>query len=592
MCGIAGIYNLDNRSVERELLRKMSDAMVHRGPDREGMRIDGNIGISHKRLKIIDLSDEADQPMENEDSTILITYNGEIYNYIELRQQLISSGHQFKSRSDSEVVVHAYEQWGVQCLDTFIGMWAFCLWDRQKNIFFVARDRLGIKPLYYLYNKNIFIFASEIKSILQILNFKRKMNYQAVYEYLYLGYTLDDNTWFAGIKKLLPGYYLILDKGCLTLQKYWDTDTEIDYSLSQEKAKDRIQYLLEDAVRLRLRSDVEIGAHLSGGIDSSSVVGLVSKNSRHNIHTFSGAFDESETYDERIFIHEMLKAYPLINHHEIVIRADNFLKVMQKIIWHLDEPTAGPGVYPQYFVSQLIHNSNIKVVLGGQGGDELFGGYPYYYSGVIQSFIELLMNNNRYFFSYVPSNISLRPLIQYLRRCASQYMQLRKKRLHNLLRKKFLEKIDFAKIQQKSKFYSGSVDIMMRWDLNYYLPALLQVEDRMSMAFSVETRLPLLDHRLVKFVLAAPFYFKVHRSNSKYIFREAVKHLLPPLIYKRQDKMGFPTPFKLWILNDEFRSIITKEISDVITEIFEDKKGADWEKLNIGLWIRTFGIAE
>jgi asparagine synthase (glutamine-hydrolysing) len=589
MCGICGMVNLDGKALDVLALGRMTDALSHRGPDDKGTYIDKNVGLGHRRLKIIDLSDQAAQPMVNEDSSVVITYNGEIYNYIELRADLEKKGHIFKSSSDTEVVVHAYEEWGPSCLDRFNGMWAFCIWDKNKGIFFIARDRLGIKPFYYLYHGNVFIFASEVKAILETPQIRRKFNPQAILEYLYLGYTLNDKTWLKDINRLLPGHYLILDSRGLNRYKYWEPNLAVNYSSSEQATKDKLRSLLEDSLRLRLRSDVEIGAHLSGGIDSSSIVSLASRLYKGDICTFSGTFAESADYDESFFIRSMLNAYPRMNHRQIIIRPDNFLEVMEKIIWHLDEPVGGPGSYPQFFVSNLIRQANVKVVLGGQGGDELFGGYPYYYSGLIQSYFDLLRSTlDMQSFRYSRGVISLKAITSGLRRLISRALRVKRRRLSRTLKKEFLKSADFRCIEREAGFYKGSIEEMMCWDLKNYLPALLQIEDRLGMAFSVEARLPFLDHRLVEFALSIPFYFKINRINFKYILRESLKDSLPPAIYARRDKKGFPTPFKLWAQDWGIREKIRVTAQGPAETIFKNDRNISWEKLNVGLWLNLF----
>lgn len=588
MCGICGLINFSNRPVDTKLLGRMTDMLSHRGPDGRGVYTNKNFGLGHRRLKIIDLTEKAAQPMSTGNGDAVITYNGEIYNYKEIRQELVQRGHIFKSESDTEVVLAAYKEWGVDCLKKFIGMWAFCIWDRGDNAFFIARDRLGVKPLYYFYDTDTFIFASEIKSILESPGLKRRMNCQAIYEYLYIGYPLGDKTWFRDIMKIPPGCYLVVKNGKTVIKRYWDISPEVNCSINERYAKQRIKDLIESSVNLRLRSDVEVGAHLSGGIDSSLVVGTACNSIMNPIHTFSGFFKEAGCYDERHFIKEVLNRYPHIIHHEIAVDKENFTSTMKKIVWHMDEPVAGPGAYPQFYVSKLVHDNSIKVILGGQGGDELFGGYPYYYSGIPNSMTDLLRRDIGLFFACLGRSPYARSLLCYARREIANGIDIRRKFLNENLSKDFLRHVNFDYIRDNSGFYKGSVEEMMNWDIKNYLAALLQVEDRVSMAFSIETRLPLLDHRLVELAASIPFYLKINKNRYKFILREAVKDVLPLSVYNREDKKGFPTPYKLWISDKIFYETLKKTIDVDSDRVFKRKAALSWERLNVELWMEIF----
>lgn len=587
MCGIVGWINFNGENIDRHALIRMRDILVHRGPDHGGIFIDGPTGLAHRRLSIIDLSPAAHQPMSNEDETIWIVINGEIYNYLELRKELESKGYMFNSNSDTEVIIHSYEEWGVDCLQKFIGMWAFAIWDSKKLQLFAARDKLGIKPFYYCFDGTSFMFASEIKALLENTQIDRKIVPQSIYEYLYYGYALGDKTWFYNVKKLLPGHYLLVDKHGLKINKYWDVRIDIDYDRTEEETAFKLRELLEDSVRLCLRSDVPVGAHLSGGVDSSSVVAVASRLCENSIHTFSGAFYEGERYDEREYIKEMVKNYPL-NYHEVMVRPDNFLDRMQKIVWHMDEPTAGPGVYPQHFICQLTHDEGIKVILGGQGGDELFGGYPHYLSGIMVNLIRSFKDRNSLYLRKAAPTLSI--VYRWLRRYTSVVLELRKRRVNKLLSRDFLKEVDYGSYIMDGDEGMQSADEMMLWDLKNYLPGLLHVEDRMSMAFSVESRLPLLDHRIVELAFTIPLFFKVNSVNSKYILRETNKDILPYKIYSRRDKKGFPTPFSIWTERKAFRDSLREITNDSCKEIFRDDTSVSWEKLNISLWMKLFGV--
>jgi len=589
MCGIAGILNLNGERVDTLALKGMTDTLSHRGPEEEGFYASGNVGLGHRRLKIIDLSSKARQPMPNENSTIFITYNGEIYNFKEIKHELSQRGHIFKSESDTEVVLHAYEEWGVDCLKHFIGMWAFVIWDQVNRRLFAARDRLGIKPFYFFYDKERFIFASEIKAILENKDLPRYADLQSLYEYLLLGYSLGDATWFKDIRKLKPAHYLLLDNRGLVIRQYWRVEAKPEYALSEEKAASDIRELMNDSIRLMLRSDVEVGGHLSGGIDSSSIVTLASRLSAYKLNTFSGVFNE-EGFNESNFIN-VVADRSHINNHKIVISPDGFMETMDKIMWHLDEPVAGPGAYPQFFVSKLIREHGIKVILGGQGGDELFCGYPYYYSGIINSLLKSLsIDKDRHWKKYYSSNkFYLKLILSYTRRYIANLLSLRKKRVNSILKTEVLEQINHDKIWENCGFYKGSLEDMCLWDVENYLPALLQVEDRVGMAFSIETRLPLLDHRLVEYAFRVPLNLKINSNNFKYILRKAMEGIVPESIIARTDKKGFPVPLKIWIRDKDFASSFRK-IETYSDTILRKSDNFTWERINIGLWMNKFKI--
>ncbi len=591
MCGICGIINSHNMVVDRDVLNDMVDKLSHRGPDSKGIYTDKEVGLGHTRLKIIDLTKRAGQPMVNEDKTVYLVYNGEIYNYLELKQELIAGGHIFESETDAEIVLHAYEEWGFECLNRFNGMWAFAIWDSRKKTLFAARDRLGIKPFYYFFNGVNFVFASEIKAILEYPQIEKNANPQSIYEYLYLGYTLGDKAWIKEIHKLNPAHYLILSDGKLTIKRYWQAQMNPDYCLEETGASADIYNLICESVRSMLRADVEVSSHLSGGIDSSSISIIADKLSRQKIRTFSGMFEEGPEFDESRYIKEVVDKYNISNEN-IFIKPDDFIETVKKIVWHMDEPIAGPGAYPQYFISKLIHSRNVKVVLGGQGGDELFGGYPYYYSGISGSInrLESLHSDRRYKKYYTKKDLLLKFFPAHARKNISGFLSLRKRKLNSIFNGDLLKKIDFEAIKKNSGFYKGPFEDMQLWDINNYLPALLQVEDRLSMAFSVETRLPFLDNTLVEYALKLPFYFKINSFNFKYILRMAMKDILPEPVFRRADKKGFPTPVKIWLKEKKMQEAVSSEIRDSVSQIFIDKE-ISWQKLNIGLWLKAFKVS-
>jgi len=568
MCGICGILYIDpQRNVDEPMLRQMAQTMRHRGPDDEGLYIKGNVGLGHQRLSIIDLSPLGQQPMSNEYNNIWIVYNGEIYNYLELRQQLLARGHCLRSYTDTEVILHLYEDEGPRCVERLNGMFAFAIWDARYNLLFAARDRFGIKPFYYVLQNGFFIFASEIKALLKTGLIQPEINPKGLADYLTFQFCLEEKTLFQDIYELKPGYTLLLKPdGTLFLNKYWDIDFAIDTDHTDSYFEHQLLMLLEDAVRLQLRSDVPIGAHLSGGLDSSTIVCLASALLGAPIMTFSGGFDLPK-YNEMAYA-RIVAQNAGSEHYEIVPSAYDFVEVMPLLIYYMDEPEAGPGIFPQYFVSKLA-SQYVKVVLGGQGGDEIFGGYSRYLIAYLEQCIkggiEGTQEDSNYivtFESILPNLIQLKgyePLLRYFWQDGlfesedRRYFRLiTRSDARNLVNPDLLpSKQEYDPFEAFREIYNSAcckslINRMTRFDIKTWLPALLHVEDRTSMAVSLESRVPLLDHRIVELVGSMPPIIKYKGGRSKYIFRQVARHVVPSEIYNRTDKMGFPVPLNEW----------------------------------------------
>jgi len=622
MCGICGIYNFNREdSVKRITLKSISDTMKHRGPDDEGYYVDKNMGLGHKRLSIIDIQG-GHQPMSNEDDTIWIVQNGEIYNYLELRSELSLQGHKFKTHSDTEVIIHLYERYGIACLNKLNGMFAFCLWDKKKRILFLARDRFGIKPLYYYLDDDTFIFASEIKAILKKI--KPELNQESLNDYLTFQFCLGDKTLFKGIKKLLPGHRMVIKGRKLITDKYWKLDFNINSSHNEEFFSDRLKVLLEDAVRLTLRSDVPIGAHLSGGLDSSTIVCYASSLLNSRLKTFTGAFRVGKEFDETSYA-RIISRFANTIHQEIFLRPSDFIKSFQELIYFLDEPVAGPGAFPQYFVSKLA-SKNVKVVLGGQGGDEAFGGYIRYliayFEECIRGAIFQTQDRKKFvvtFESILPNLPQLKeyiPLLQYFWQDGlfgdmdKRYLRLIRKDIEIkelICRDVFKSKSNYSSFGAFCEVFNrpnlnSLINKMTNFDIETLLPALLQVEDRTSMAVSLESRVPLLDHRIVELVASIPPTIKYKGGQSKYIFRQAVKNIVPQEILNRKDKMGFPVPLSQW-----YKGPLKEFVKDILLGRTTRKRGiyntakmqklidsertfgrAIWGLLCLEMWFREF----
>ncbi|MGA7732321.1 MAG: asparagine synthase (glutamine-hydrolyzing) [Chloroflexia bacterium] len=625
MCGIAGIYNTDGQPADRGVLARMSGAIAHRGPDGEHFFFDdeAGAGIAHRALRIIDLSDAAKQPMTNEDGSLQLIFNGEIYNYIELRPVLEARGHRFSSHSDSETILHAYEEWGPESLHRFNGMFAFALWDSRRRTLFIARDRAGVKPLYYRWHNGTLVFASEIKALLQHPDITPEPHMPAITEYMSAMYTTGEHTWFRGINKLLPGHYVLVTPESLTVRQWWDLTTEEDElgARSERYYIDMARELLEDSVRLRLRSDVPLGSHLSGGLDSSAIVALLSQQlgtAGERLRTFSGAFAEGEEYDERRYIHAVARRYHT-DHRETLPTAADLPRLLDKITWHMDEPAAGPGILLQWAVCKLTRESGVIVVNGGQGGDEAWGGY----FGYIPAYLRTLITQARRHPTLAPELV--RDALTLLRRphlrasLTNALRSGRRGRLHaettvgpwagdRFADDNYELRITNYDSNNKSAFRipHSALAAVMRYDLKWYLPALLQVEDRTSMAFGLESRAPLLDYRLLEHAASVPGPLRMKGLRMKHILREATADLLPKSVYRRTDKKGMPTPIAPWFrdqLAPWLRSTLTSPetaatglfsehyINKAIQQHLSGQKDRShdlWKLLSVLSWWRTY----
>lgn len=625
MCGISGIISTNNNAIDESTLKLMNNALSHRGPDDEGYYIDRNIGLAHRRLSIIDLS-SGHQPLSNEDESIWITYNGEIYNYLELRSVLIQKGHIFKTNSDTEVLIHLYEEYGYNCLNKLNGMFAFVLYDKNKKIIFGGRDRLGIKPFYYCFKDDFFLFASEIKAILKNPDAKSSPNYDGINDYLSFQFCLGNKTLFKNIFKLLPGNYFTLDlsKNEFNIFQYWDLDFTVDTYHTEGYFIDTLLRLIEDSVRLRLRSDVEIGSHLSGGLDSSTIACISSSllENEMNLKTFTGGFKESKEYDETYYAKLVSESAGTV-HHEIFPESSDFINYLPELIYYMDEPAAGPGLFPQYCVSKLA-SENVKVVLGGQGGDEIFGGYARYLVAYLEQCIKGAIFETQEEGHHVVTLESIVPNLSILKQYAPMMQSFWKQGLFDTMERRYFNLIfrgdnnsntlsenyridkelafnNFNKVFSNSNTLSY-LNKMSYFDIKASLPALLQVEDRTSMSVSLESRLPLLDYRIVELMAHVPPTIKYKGGMTKYLFKKAIKNVIPEDVFERKDKMGFPVPLTEWY-NDKLKDYVNEIlISDTVKErkIFdinalekqinnENQFGrVIWGALNLELWFRTY----
>ena len=621
MCGIAGFVDQGDFSAEERtaILTRMCQVIFHRGPDDQGIQVNGPVGLGMRRLSIIDLAG-GHQPMSGEDGTVTIVFNGEIYNFHELHEQLKARGHQFKTNSDTESIVHCYEEFSDACVKHLRGMFVFAIWDAKSKTLLLARDRAGKKPLYYTRTaRGSFIFGSELKSILEHPDVEREIDLEALDAYVTLGYVPDPLSIFRGIHKLPPGHTLTYSQDKITLKQYWDFTYEPAPVRTEEAYVEELRVLLEDAVRARLISDVPLGAFLSGGIDSSTVVALMAKLMGQPVKTFSIGFRE-DSYNELKYARMTAEKYGT-DHHEFFVTPE-ICEIADELVWHFDEPFADPSAIPTYMVSKLARE-HVTVALSGDGGDELFGGYERY-----------LVERNRRMFAQLPKafrenvmhplsmrlphgargrnllhNLALDPVHRYLD-SVSVFTSMNRSLLYSADFKRDLENEHSATasfLDHASKVKTGAdLDLLLYTDSKTYLPGdILTKVDRMSMAASLETRAPLLDQKLIDFVTRIPAALKIVGNETKYILKKAVKGLVPEEIMTRP-KQGFGLPLAKWI-NQELRGRIRDTLTEPITRqrgyfepsyikvlLDEHERGRRdhsyslWALLMLELWHRQF----
>ena len=558
MCGIAGILRFNGQPAESREAELLARVLSHRGPDGQGIHLDGPLALAHRRLSIIDLSWRANQPISNEDGTVWVIHNGEIYNFLELRPELEAKGHVFRSAGDSEVILHAYEDEGEDCVRRFNGMWAFALWDARRRKLLLSRDRLGEKPLYYVIDSGGVLFASEAKALLALRPELAEPSLPEIAQFLAAGLTdTDGATMFRRVRQLLPGHHLVANAdGRHEVKRYWAAPdpSEVE-TISMERAARRLRELLEDSVRLRLRSDVPVGTCLSGGLDSSSLVAVESGQlGSAPIHTFSSVFQERE-YSEGHYVDAVNSAFTTVPHR--VTPSPDFSTSLPRILWHQEVPIPGPGIYPQWCVMGLAEGK-VKVLLDGQGADELLGGYFYFYP---DHFADLL-RSSRY-----PSGLwqLAMALARVCRRSSpGQAARLLKAGLRRLrghpfeagfkggwhtsyLTPEAVREVNVHLGPAANPGAGYTATSLHREVVQTSLPILLHYEDRSAMAHGIETRVPYLDHRLVEFCMRLPGTLRIHAGVTKAPLRRAMNPALPPAVARRIDKLGYPEPLANWL---------------------------------------------
>lgn len=622
MCGIVGF--ISRRDNKKEILKEQIKTIIHRGPDEQNLCIDNNVALGHARLAIIDI-ENAKQPMQSKDGRYVLVFNGEIYNYLELRQHLSLQGVKFKTYSDTEVLLAMYIFYGKECVSKLNGMFAFAVYDRAKKSLFIARDRFGIKPFYYTYSDDDFVFGSEIKAILKYPGIEAKVDEKSLTEYTVFQMVLKKHTMFKNIYSLEPGTYIFLEDGKITEKKiYWDLKYEIDDSKTEEEYSEELLSLLEHSASIQTRSDVPLGAYLSGGIDSSLVSILASKNYMGDFHVFSGAFKDSKEFDETKYA-KIVSNHISSIYHEIFPTSSDFIDSFEKIIYHMDYPEAGPGVFSQYMVSKLA-SRHVKVVLGGQGGDEIFGGYTRYAIAYLEQALKGAIfetsEEGKYLVtlqSIIPNMPQMKNYISLLKEqfkeglfdpMDERYFRMinRSHNLNKIYHKEFLYTFKNEQLLDKFKQIFNKPDTksyfnkMTYFDFKTLLSALLHIEDRVSMAVSIESRVPILDHRIVELASKMPPSIKFSGGKTKAMLIKAVKNILPKEILNRKDKMGFPTPINNWLstdLKDYALDILNSQkskqrgilnTSAIEEQIYKSGKFSRdlWGALSLEMWHRKF----
>src|SRR5213594_3300711 len=615
MCGIAGLLSLGDKPVFEDEIQSMCDAMVHRGPDDSGYYVRDGIALGMRRLSIIDLS-TGHQPVHNEDRSVWVVFNGEIYNFKSLRADLERHGHTFYTGTDTEVIVHLYEQFGERCVEKMRGMFAFAIWDERRKTLMLARDRLGIKPVFYTVVDGRLAFGSELKVLLQLREIERKLNWASVNHLFSAMCTSSSESIVEGVHKLKPGHILTASaKNRIRVSEYWDVVFDPDYGKSEQYFVERLRDLIEESVRLRLIADVPLGAFLSGGIDSSSVVATMARIGSGRVKTFSLGFAEQE-YNELEYARQVARKFDT-DHHELIVEP-NVLDIIDDLAWYLDEPFGDSSAIPTYMVSKLA-SEHVTVVLSGDGGDELFAGYDKY---VVEA------RERRYRFvpapirsllgsvgAAMPEGMKGRNFLRHLSLVGvDRYLDastfFRRDGQERLFQRDAWEQLAHhdpwrAEAAVLTKADGSWLSALQHLDLKSYLPLdILTKVDRMSMAHSLEARVPLLDHKLVEFAQTIPPELNLRGETTKYLFKRAMRGILPDQIIERR-KHGFAVPLGRWFrgrLGPFVRELLLSERSrrrgifnaayiEELVRRHDRGRNLDfhlWTLISFELWCRTF----
>lgn len=604
MCGIAGIFRHNTISQsDIDLVVKLNNLQQHRGPDDEGLIANNSCVLGHRRLAIIDLSKDGRQPFVSDDERFQLVYNGEIYNYIELREELKLLGWRFKTKTDTEVLLKAYQQYGASCLSKFNGMFAFVIYDTLQQNMFMARDRVGKKPLYYVIVDSTIYFASEIKALSSIPNVHLSLNYQSLFDYLIFNRTdIFDETFFNEVKRIPNGHYATYDKAGLELFQWWNPENYLYNNIEEDEVriKRKIQEILISAVELRMRSDVPVGSCLSGGLDSSILVGILFDHYQVNAGypTFTASFP-GHSLDETYYIDVLNATYPFKN----IRTFPNEKKAYDKLtdfVYANDEPTTNHSFFSQYEVMQLANEHGVTVLLDGQGGDENFAGYHYFHGFNLyghfknKKIIRLGSELFKSFFRRQDKSAYQTLLFQMLPDPAK--IKILQKTVPYLKPDFFFKHIESSRIFNEF-FDADDLNKSLVRHFQYKLEHLLRMEDRNSMAFSLEARVPYLDYRLVEYLLSVPGKLKIRDGETKYLQKLSLGQYTVPKILDRTDKIGFGTPGEEWMLTDSWKKLTMDNystLSNTFPEVFRKnmqlpEKGFDRWKINqLAIWKDIF----
>ncbi|MBC7488658.1 MAG: asparagine synthase (glutamine-hydrolyzing) [Glaciimonas sp.] len=624
MCGISGILNLGNRVSTNSLqgqINAMNDAIAHRGPDGSGEFVRGEIALGHRRLKIIDLSIDGHQPMFNEDYSLVLVFNGEIYNYLELIPELKARGHIFRSHSDSEVILHGYEEWGVDCVQRFNGMWSFAIWDTRKRRLFASRDRLGVKPFYFTQNEFQFIFSSEIKGIAAVQPL-HEADLAKVHDYLRYGYRTNDGaTFFKGVSELSPGHNLIIENNQLTFSAYWKMPTGPLSGASDAELIDCFSALIQDAVHLRFRSDVPVALLQSGGLDSSAICRVVDDDIEagrlncDSVTAFTAIFPGFKN-DESVLTRELIATCKHIKHVELTSTSDDLLRDLPRFVQGMGEPVQGPTSFAHWQIMRSVHEQGIKVIINGQGADEALAGYGTQVAGY--RLLDTLLSQPWAVLGEAwemrdKLELSLSMMVAQTakailgRRSASKWRARMVEGVTQVLSPDFIRQHDRNLIESSMTFSTRNMDQHLRAQIEHYgFNQILHYEDHSSMMSSIEMRSPFVDYRLMEFAFSLPDRLKFDKGITKRIQRLAFANRLPKSILDNHRKIGFATPFQKWMADPKLRGFF-QEI--VASSLFQSKnlwRGAElkerfaqvdnypnfpfWRFINLELWARAYGI--
>ncbi|AJC74261.1 asparagine synthase [Pseudothermotoga hypogea DSM 11164 = NBRC 106472] len=619
MCGIAGIINEDGAPVLEEEIKAMTRLIAHRGPDHEGFYFGKDFALGHRRLRIIDLSDLSNQPMKyvGQNGEYVIVYNGEIYNYIEIRDELIAAGYRFSTQSDTEVILASYDRWGLDCVNKFNGIWAFAIYDQRKNLMFLSRDRFGVKPLYYTKIGSKFCFGSEIKQFTTVKGWRARMNHRRVYDYLTFNLIDHTNeTMFEGVYQLRGGEYLLYDLTTkrFTVQRWYDIKIE-KIDIPYEEAQKKFRELVFDSVRLQLRSDVKVGSCLSGGLDSSTLVSVMRRllGANGKIETVSFC-SEFEKYNEEKYVDEVVKHTNVVSHKVSPKFEDFFAELnsngsneIESLVWHQDEPFGSASIFAQYSVFKEARKNGIIVMLDGQGADEILAGYHssvgIYLASLLRRFKLRVFSKEFRAVKSVWPNVGVTKYV---------LVNMLPDSLKVLLRRK----VGGSRFFSVPKDYDGGVKWMNVKNITEYayklvfessLPALLHWEDRNSMAFSVESRVPYLDYRIVEFLLSLPESYIIRNGYTKAILRDSMRGIVPDKILDRKDKIGFATPEEVWMRRNRkfvlnkiqenvkiLKNIVRPQFAGYAEKVLRDDGQkyipTIWKVINVGEWVKTFSV--